>query len=84
MQPMSLNDYCPHIMESFMIKNVDPHDSHNYLGVQPDEYFYDHALSLKNNWYIGSNNPYEDFYNCRIKREEEDEQKLWPSAPIKD
>lgn len=86
---MAIGDYCPHLqnpienfMESYIKNQLDIHESHNFIGVQADEYFYDPNFSIKNNWYINNNNCYEDFCH-KIKREEEDEQKLWPNQ-IKD
>lgn len=76
---MAIPDYCPHLqnpienfMESYIKNQIDVHESHNFVGVQTDEYFYDPNFSIKNNWYMNNNNCYEEFYNCKIKREEED------------
>ncbi len=88
MPQMSMPDYCSHlhtptienIMETYIKNQLDNYESHNYLGVHTDEYFYD---QVKNNWFYNNPNCYEDFYNLKIKREEDDEQKLW-SPQIKD
>lgn len=71
---MSMPDYCPHLhtstienlMESYIKNQFDIHDSHNYIGVPADEYYYD---TIKNNWFYNNQSCYEDFYNLRIKRE---------------
>ena len=86
---MAMSDYCPHLqnpienfVQNYLKNQLEIHDSHKFISVPADEYFYDPNFSIKSNWYINNNNCYEDFCQ-KIKREEEDQQKLWPHQ-IKD